>query len=52
VKKKFRDCTLRHRSLKTTLTQDGLTKFSRVHFLFFIKFRTHQLLMGKFARDS
>jgi len=43
---------LRHRSLKTTSTQDRLVRFSRVNFLFFIKFCTHQLLMRMFARDS
>jgi hypothetical protein len=48
----FRECTLRHRSLKTTLTQGRLVRFYRVNFLFFIKFNTRQLLMGKFARDS
>ena len=48
----FRDCTLRHRSLKTTSTQDRLVRFYQVNFLFFIKFHTRQLLMGKFARDS
>ena len=48
----FRECTLRHRSLKTTLTQGRLVRFYRVNFLFFIKFHTRQLLIGKFARDS
>jgi len=46
--KNFTILTFRHRSLKKPSTQDRLASFSRVNFLFFIKFRTHQLLMGKF----